>query len=297
MNGFVRHKNVSTAAGITLLLLIGFGVWLFRPYPPSPYQTLPAREAYLIWTLRPGALTGPPFHEVLSGLGYPIPRVPGILDFLLPPTVTLTLQDERSSIGPGWTLSTNLGWRMRLFAPLTGPVQQRIEGRIYLLPNQGTLFVTPHPYFLEDLKGKRSGTPSVSGEAAGDFPSDLLMVLSASNRSREITRGVERFQEGAQFLIFPSIDSVDSLLVRFLARDRTTLRGEITLWIRDAGSSETVRGDMEYLLDLLSRTMSTGGVQLASNLRSEGKILHADLVITHADRLGKVPWDKLRETL
>lgn len=288
------RKNLVTVLTLALMLALGCGVYLLWPQPPSLYRDAVAQEAYLIGTIRTSVLTDPRFLKIPSSLGYPIPRIPGWLTFVLPPTLSVVLHSSDSAAGEGWTLLTDLGWRSRLTYLASGVLQKRLDGKISLIQDRGTLFATRDRLLLQNLT-LSSRAPRV--EMGSPLLPEALLTIDLSNKSQEITRWVERLQAGSQFLLFPSIGEIESVrvVIRHAAGD--AVQGMVTIQAAQGGAIEMVRADADYLLDLLDRVMSAGDVSVEKTVRVRSGHVEMDVTVRHPERLSQIRWGTLREML
>jgi hypothetical protein len=220
------------------------------------------------------------------------------LDFVFPPTFSAFLYPEGSDEGKTWVLFANLGWRSRIYHGLSPFFQDRVEGSIYLLQDEGTLFLTTNRYLLEDLAADQVTSHSASpGDDFSRLPKNSLLKMDISNENGETTRWVENLERNSQFLLFPSIGEVQSLHLVLRKKGSNSIGGEITLRIRDSGKSETVRTDTEYLLDLLDRIMLPGEVAMEKKIEVGKNGIRIDLTLLHPEGLAKVPWKNFRAGL
>jgi len=127
---------------------------------------------------------------------------------------------------------------------------------------------------------------------------DTLITVNLFQAHRELMPWVERLQAGAQFAIFPSIGEVESLHAVVRWKKGTPMHGEATVLTRTAQAATMVQADVEYLLDLLDRVMSTGDVGMDKDIRTTpGRPGQVTLAVTlhHPERLARIPWAKLGE--
>ena len=255
-----------------------------------------AHDAYLAVVIRTSALTGPPGSTILTGLGSAVPRIPGRLAFLLPPAFSVFLHSQGTMVGEGWTLATDLGWRSRLYALGSGFFKDRLEPNVSLIQDHGTLFVTRNRLLLQDLAlrraGRNSGAPAPGVSVALNNPPDTLITVDLSNANRELIPWVERFQAGARFLLFPSIAEVESLHAVVQWKEGSPMHGAMTILAKHTRATEQVRADVEYLMDLLDRVMSTGDVGMEKTVQATPGRIEAAVTLHHPERLARIPWGK-----
>ncbi len=300
----VARQNALRASIVGLVLVLGSGVWLFWPQPPSPHREAVAQDAYLAVVIRTSALTGPPGSMILPGLGSAVPRIPGWLAFLLPRTFFVFLHSRDAAVGEGWTLVTDLGWRSNLYAMGAGLLHERLGADLVLIQDHGTLFVTRNRLLVQDLMlrppGRDPGTRArarpwgMAFTLPPDAP-DTLIAVDLSQAHRELTPWVERLQARTQFAIFPSIGEVEFLHAVVQWKEGSPMHGELTILTRTAQAATMVQADVEYLLDLLDRVMSTADVGMDKEIRTTPGQVELAVTLHHPERLARIPWGRLGE--
>ena len=286
-----RYILIILAAFVVVLLL-----WFFRPIPPSGLKGGLYSQAYLAGMVQVRHLWDRPLIAILSSFpetAATIPAIPFFLRPLFPPVVELYLFSSQE--GGGWAMAVDLGWRSRLFKALHGLIMRQIQyrgfgavegentirtpsGRKFLLyQDAGTLFVAEGETLSqkppESIADRGLGLPPAVS------PEEIIVSLSFSNKEMAFEKVIKGLEEEIGFLLLPSAASLKEGTLKIRYAGDNSLAAEIDLNVREGGDMEGAEGDVDYLLDLMDRFLSTHDFKTERTIRRENNKIMTQLIL------------------
>ena len=286
-----RYILIILAAFVVVLLL-----WFFRPIPPSGLKEGLYSQAYLAGMVQVHHLWDRPLIAILSSFpetAAALPSVPLLLRPLFPPVAELYLFSSKE--GGGWVMVVDLGWRSRLFKALHGVIMRQIQyrgfgavegentirtpsGRKFLLyQDAGTLFVAEGETLSqkppESIADKGLGLPPAVS------PEEIIVSLSFSNKEMAFEKVIKGLEEEIGFLLLPSAASLKEGTLKIRYAGDNSLAVEIDLNVREGGDMEGAEGDVDYLLDLMDRFLSTHDFKTERTIRRENNKIMTQLIL------------------
>lgn len=286
-----RYILIILAAFVVVLLL-----WFFRPIPPSGLKGGLYSQAYLAGRVQVHHLWDKPLIAMLSSFpetAATLPAVPRFLRPLFPPAAELYLFSSKE--GGGWAMAVDLGWRSRLFKTLHGFIMRQIQyrgfgaveggdtirtpsGRKFLFyQDAGTLFVAEGETLRQ--KPPESIADSGLGVPPAVSPEEDILFLSFSNKEMAFEKVIKGLEEEIGFLLLPSAASLKDGTLKIRYAGDNSLVAEIDLTVREGGDMEGAEGDVDYLLDLMDRFLSTHDFKTERTIRRENNKIMTQLIL------------------
>jgi len=192
-------------------------------------------------------------------------------------------------------MAVDLGWRSRLFKALHGFIMRQIQyrgfgavegentirtpsGRKFLLyQDAGTLFVAEGETLSqkppESIADKGLGLPPAVS------PEEIIVSLSFSNKEMAFEKVIKGLEEEIGFLLLPSAASLKEGTLKIRYAGDNSLAAEIDLNVREGGDMEGAEGDVDYLLDLMDRLLSTHDFKTERTIRRENNKIMTQLIL------------------
>ncbi len=296
------------AAGLVLLALVAFVVWLALPARGTPLvELLPEKPfAYLSFTVDRSdpavgeivartreRLGGPPHGVVRRAL------VNALLPAALPDSFTAVLSLDAKTGTPQVVLCAGMGRMARLLRLFSRPVDRallrggalarvRVNGHRFIVRRGNSAGLRPSAYTFvgttlvagtsleavrESYDDCRTGGPRAAGaDLAARLSRSLQgrdIVLYVDNRDGGMTRLVAGVSEKVSFAAFPTIDAVSTIDATIsLLPER--MHGTAVFSLTAPAKPDGVLSDVKFLFGALKRMARASGMRMGGEVTTRG---------------------------